>query len=106
MLPLELAKKQVRLEPDYHEEDELLSIYILAAQRLVETHTRRTLIEQTDDEADPETTLVYGSDIEMAMLLLVGHWFANRETVVIGESVNTLPLAFNALLQPYIRYGI
>ncbi|CRL63960.1 hypothetical protein BN1804_02762 [Proteus penneri] len=42
----------------------------------------------------------------MSMLLLIGSWYANRESVVIGNAVNALPQAFEALLQPYVRYGI
>lgn len=39
MLSLERAKQQVRLDPDFHDEDELLNSYIIAAGRLVENHT-------------------------------------------------------------------
>lgn len=41
--------------------------------------------------------------IKSAMLLLVGHWYANREAVVVGESVTSLPLAVDALLAPFRR---
>lgn len=33
-----------------------------------------------------------------AILLLVGHWFENREPVNIGNIVNTIPLAFHSLM--------
>lgn len=104
MLSLERAKQQVRLDPDFHDEDELLNSYIIAAGRLVENHTWRTLITDSDESPDPETTLIYSGDIEVAMLLLVGNWYANRESVVTGESVAVLPMAVDALLQPYVRY--
>ena len=35
------------------------------------------------------------------MLLLIGHWYSNREEVVIGASVESLPAASEALLGPY-----
>jgi hypothetical protein len=39
--------------------------------------------------------------IKQAALLLVGHWYANREAVSIGESVAEIPLAATALLEPF-----
>ncbi len=104
MLSLERVKQQVRLDADFHDEDDLLKSYIIAAGRMVEKTTRRTLIGEADENTDPETTLIYTGDIEVAMLLLVGNWYANRESVVTGESVTVLPLAVDALLQPYVRY--
>lgn len=37
--------------------------------------------------------------IKAAMLLLVGHWFEHREEVNVGNVVNEVPFAANALLQ-------
>jgi uncharacterized phiE125 gp8 family phage protein len=39
--------------------------------------------------------------IKQAMLLLVGHWFENREAVQIGQAPSELPLAVDALIRPY-----
>jgi uncharacterized phiE125 gp8 family phage protein len=36
--------------------------------------------------------------IKQAILLLVGHWYENREAVVIGPSTGSVPLAVDALL--------
>jgi uncharacterized phiE125 gp8 family phage protein len=43
--------------------------------------------------------------IRAAMLLLIGHWYANREAVVIGETPTPLPMAANALITPFRRVG-
>jgi uncharacterized phiE125 gp8 family phage protein len=40
-------------------------------------------------------------DLKLAMQLLVGHWFENRESVVVGAVSNALQLAFDDLLEPY-----
>jgi uncharacterized phiE125 gp8 family phage protein len=42
--------------------------------------------------------------IRFAILLLVAHWYRNREAVVIGQSAVNLPFAVDALLQPYRIY--
>ncbi len=41
--------------------------------------------------------------IRHAMLLLIGHWYENRESVVIGTTTVQVPLAVQALLGPYRR---
>jgi len=50
----------------------------------------------------------YGDDgddvpqpIRNAMLLLIGHWYENREAVTAGISLVTTPMATDALLWPY-----
>ncbi|MEC3905372.1 head-tail connector protein, partial [Leclercia adecarboxylata] len=55
--------------------------------------------------ADPDR-LLYGEDIEMAMLLLIGHWYANREAVNVGNVTSALAFSTEALLQPYRIYGV
>jgi hypothetical protein len=42
--------------------------------------------------------------VKQAMLLLVGHWYANREAVT-DKPMTTLPLAVDCLLQRYVTYA-
>lgn len=37
-------------------------------------------------------------DIKAAILLLVGHWYENREAVVVGDAANTVPMTFDAIV--------
>lgn len=39
--------------------------------------------------------------IKQAALLLIGHWYANRETVVVGTITSQLPMAYQSIIQPY-----
>lgn len=41
-----------------------------------------------------------------AAKLLIGHWFANREAVNVGNITSELPMAVNALLAPYRAVGV
>lgn len=45
------------------------------------------------------------ADIRHAMLMLIGHWFENRETSVIGEMPAELQWSFGALTKRYSRVG-
>jgi uncharacterized phiE125 gp8 family phage protein len=44
--------------------------------------------------------------IKAAILLLIGHWYANREAVSVGHVATELPMAVDALIEPYRRVGI
>lgn len=44
--------------------------------------------------------------IKQAMLLLIGHWFANREAVNVGNIVNQMPLSVEALLSTYRSWRV
>lgn len=122
MLTLELIKSHCRLELDETEEDALLQAYARAARRQVEKDTGRRLfwVALPDDAPDdsrgdeaylrgllpsdvPDNSLPVTDDVELAMLLLVAHWHRNREPVTESTSngVKALPLAFDALVQPY-----
>ena len=114
MLDLSIIKPHVRLELDETDEDVLLETYATAAQRLVENRTGRTLYATegeipTDSETGEPTdtsALVLDDDLTTAMLLLIGHWFENREAVVIGSITAELPMAVEALIGPYRHYQI
>jgi uncharacterized phiE125 gp8 family phage protein len=45
------------------------------------------------------------ASIRSAMLLLIAHWYDNRSTVSVGESVSEMPFAAAALLAPFRRVG-
>lgn len=113
MLELDIIKQHVRLEPDIVEDDTLLDTYSNAARRLVENQTVRTLYataaeipKDSEGNVTDEHALVLDDDITTAMLLIIGHWYANRESVVIGVSVAELPMAVHALISPYRHFHL
>lgn len=111
MLELDIIKQHVRLEPDEIEDDALLDTYATAAARYVENHTGRTLYATAgaipvDDEgvvAD-DHALVLNDDLVTAMLLIIGTWYANRESVVVGSISSELPMGVKSLIEPYRHY--
>jgi len=52
-------------------------------------------------EWDADTVPV---SVKQAMLLLIGHWYTNREAVT-DKAITTLPLAVDALLERWVNYG-
>lgn len=56
-------------------------------------------------DGDPASPVSHVPEsIKFAILLLVAHWYASREPVVIGAPVADLPFTVDALLQPYRIY--
>lgn len=92
---LDLATVKMHLRVDGDEEDALIGGYVAAAKAHVEQHCDRKLVE-TDPVEPDEMGLT--RDVEQAILLLVGHWYANREAVAVGVSATAMPLAVESLL--------
>ena len=46
------------------------------------------------------------ADIQQAVKLLVGHWFENRESVVVGTSGFEVPQSVQMLLSPHSRVAV
>jgi hypothetical protein len=64
----------------------------------VEQHCDRTLVVPVSGvELTPEQ-MELTPDVWQAVLLLVAHWHANREAVVIGTISSAVPLGFERLL--------
>ncbi|HHR5857404.1 TPA: head-tail connector protein [Providencia alcalifaciens] len=108
MLSLEVVKSHCNIDPEFTDDDKILTIYIGSAVKYVENYTRRTLYENESSEGyqnDPESLLL-SDDVKNAMLLLIGQWYENREATNIGNITSALPFATEALLQPYRIYGL
>lgn len=45
-------------------------------------------------------------DIRMAVMLLVGHWFENRESVIVGTNAVEVPMTVQTLLSNYTRVAV
>ncbi|WP_180191780.1 head-tail connector protein [Pseudomonas syringae] len=92
---IDLARVKLHLKVDGEEEDTLIAGYFEAAKSHVAMHCDRELIE--GNPTGPEQ-MGFTPDVEQAVLLMVGHWYANREAVVIGTITSEVPLAVERLL--------
>lgn len=100
MIALSLVKQQLRVFHD--DEDELIQGYTDAALSAFETWTNRTLTDPAQALPDPPgNAIALSKSIQQGALLLIGHWYANRETVAVGVSAVELPMATNALWNPH-----
>jgi uncharacterized phage protein (predicted DNA packaging) len=96
LLQLDEIKLQCKIEPDQTADDTLLQQYEMAARLNAENYLRY----QIDDTV--------GENIKQACLMLIGHWYRNREAVTTGKtSVGVeMPLAYQYLLSSERDYPI
>ncbi len=85
--PLTTLRLQCELDMDDH--DVLLNLFAQAALE----YCLATCDDPSIDSADKVP-----KRMAQAMLMLVAHWFANREAVVTGTITTQVPLAVEALL--------
>ena len=93
-LDLATVKLHCRID-DGETEDVLLQGYLDAAKAHVEQHCDRTIVDGAP-ASDAEMALT--PDVEHAILLLVAHWYANREAVVVGAVPAIVQLGVERLL--------
>ena len=100
MIDLLVVKAHLRV--DHDEEDALIQGYMDAALSAFETWTNRTLIDPAEALPEPVgNALRMTKSIKQGALLLIGHWYGARETVVVGTITSELPMATNALWKPH-----
>ena len=110
LISLEEAKRQCRLELDDATEDEHLSVLISAAIIQIENDTNKQLIAidqapvVNPGDAKPQQPLTPA--LRMAALMLISHWYTNREAVVTGTIATTIPLAYASLTHAYRELAV
>ena len=87
LLPIELIRKHLRL--DYEDEDDLISLYAESALVWALWFCDNPKLVDIDD---------FPASFKAALLLLIGHSYANREAVVIGTITAEVPMAVESLL--------
>lgn len=93
ILTLAEVKTHLRVGSDTSE-DSLITTYITAAREYIEGYQNRVYLS-SDEAVEAETM----TGIEKAAcLLLIGHWYENRQAVVLGTPPSEVPFAVKALL--------
>ncbi len=90
---LEEVKQHCRI--DFDEDDELLCSYITAAREWVEGFLNMKLVSNNEGNADP---IEVKQTWKQAIMLLVGHWYANRENTSTWASLKEIPFGVKDLL--------
>ena len=98
---LDLATVKLHLRVDDSAEDALIGLYATAAEEFAMQFLGRTIYATALAQGLDTAGIVINPAIQAALLLIVGHLYANREDVLAGVSVAQLPNGSQYLLQPY-----
>ena len=99
---LDLVNVKAHLRVRHSHEDAYIEGLVAAAAQAFNDQTNRVLVATGVALPDPVLNSLHPTKaIEQGMLLLVGHWFVNREDVVIGTIATALPRATDFLWRPY-----
>lgn len=91
LLALDDVKHHLRIDEEVTDDD----AYLINLEMAARIHTENVLRRDLDDTC--------GENIKLANLLLIAHWFRNREAVG-DDKLAGLPLAYQAILAPERDY--
>nr|WP_317403349.1 head-tail connector protein [Plesiomonas shigelloides] len=101
MIPtIEEVCTQCRIDQLSSGEEGLLRLYVLAARKAIENYTNMKLVDtesEIPEGMDPANVLLMDDGVKLAILLLVGHWYAHRECVS-DAGLCKVPLSFDLSL--------
>lgn len=97
-IPLDLAKKHLNIEEDFHDDDEYIVGLIEAAEQAVRTHVNDDLevIAEKNGGCIP-------NPLFQAILIQVGNLYQNRE--IVGSKTVALPFNYQYLIDLYRNYN-
>ena len=103
LLDVVLLKKQLRLDADDTAEDELLEVYLGAAEQAAANYIGRQLYPAGElvPEGDSYGLTLDNKAVVAGILMHAGQLYENRETIITGTIVSEVPLAYAHLLGPY-----
>ena len=83
----------------------MMSVYLAAAEEAAQDYLCRKVYADEDalSDANDDTGMVANPTFRAAVLLICGHLYANRESVLVGAVAQILPMGAHELLRPYRR---
>lgn len=99
-ISLEQARTHLNIEDAFVADDNYIAGLIIAARRKVELDTRRTFGGSNPTLVDDDRDLA-----GQAILLIVGHWYANREAVAVDARAGSeLPMSVSWILASLCKW--
>jgi hypothetical protein len=98
------AKDQTSVDQDFDGHDATLTRLIAAAEQWAVNFLNIESLDDlvVDEEESPQTI---PEVVTSAILMMVAHWFENREAINVGNIVTQIPYGVETMLWPY-RQGL
>lgn len=104
----QFAQIKLHLRVDGDDEDLLIKAYADAATGYVEKYCDGALVSSLTPPVEgecPPREILFKPAIWSAMLLLIGHWYSNREAVNVGNITSKIPLGVDDILFLFRRWN-
>ena len=98
-LTLAAIRQQARIEPDFTEEDDLLALYGVAAERKVLSDTGYTF-EELSARGEGGN---FPEDLVLAGLMLAATWYKYRENIE-NLSMSHVEYTYDWLISDYVKH--
>ena len=98
MIPIDIVKKHLNIEPDFYDDDQYLLGLIEVAEQTVKVHVNEDM-----DKLAEENGGCLPAPLFQAMLLQIGNLYQNRE--IIGTKSQALPFNYQYLIDLYKNYN-
>lgn len=106
MAKIDLAAAKLHLRVTESDEDTLIAAWIAAAYSNVEGRIFRKVYDTGATIPEEDTSGIHVNEaINAAVLLIVGHLYANREDVITGATSMAMPMGSEFLITPYINFA-
>lgn len=100
-ITIDEVKQQCYLDESDVSEDLYLELLIKATIKHIENYTNRKLYLTEQEVPQGElNALIWSEDIKIGALLLIGHFYENRENSS-EKNVKDIPFGFHAMVSPY-----
>lgn len=105
MVSLDLVKSHLRIDGDF--DDAYLTQLLMSANVGVEKYCDRRIVDSQAelDALDDADAILSNGLIDQAKLMLIAHWYHQREAVSAG-AMNEVPMAIDFMLNPYRRKSL
>lgn len=97
ILTLEEAKKHLRVDESFKDDDTYISELIGVAETDIANRLKYDTLSEKFPDGD------YPLTVKQAAKLIVAHYYENREPVAFASS-SKIPMMIDSLLFPYVRY--
>ncbi|MBS9781472.1 MAG: head-tail connector protein [Gammaproteobacteria bacterium] len=104
MITLTDIKQQCRIDDCDTSEDALLYRYLSVAKVAVSRHIDRKIFASEQEKGDKDGVVI-DEMLEMAMLLLIGHFYEHREATS-DIQMFECPLGYDSVIDPYRNIGV
>lgn len=100
IITLSQAKKQLNIESDFEDDDELITELIEVSETVISNDINRLLVDVLDVNG------LVPSPLKHAAKILVAHFYKHREITVESVKLENVPISYKYLINAYKNFTV